>query len=203
MAKNTKKIGYKGAALPDTVREGILQSVAMGNTKKMTAEMFGVDITTVYRVLKKVDPEIQKERRREALAKIAGDVSVKVQQHLETLEPDGDATYMQRATVTGILTDKLVALDKRISDNEKDEMISEGTMVPESIEALVGVIKNDLREVSTIVGIKFGNAGSGEEAQLKKLEEELAARMVEIDQDEVRKMDDMYDVGGSDGDSKG
>lgn len=135
-----------------TQKEAILQLEAIGHTKKEIAKTIGVDITTVYRYLKKARPEQLKESRREALERIASRMTEHVEKQIDRLDPDEKMTYLQRMTGIGIGTDKVIAVDKQIMAQEAQEAAPQQTaLLPSSIEALVGAIRNDIKSLDVSI----------------------------------------------------
>jgi transposase-like protein len=154
-----RKIGFRGK-YPEHVREAVRQLYAIDQNKSHIARTLGINLSTVYRILKQEDPEVAREKRREALGRLASKAAGKAEDLIDNLEPPEEATYMQRATGFGILTDKVVALDKRLDDQHKDDKIEAGEMLqpPEDVEALAGLIRNDLREIGSMIGGAFTQA---------------------------------------------
>jgi hypothetical protein len=154
MAK-PKKIGYQGQKLPEHVKEAIKQMYAVEPNKSLVARTLNVNLSTVYRVLKQEDPEIQREKRREAMGKAAQKLAKNAEVLIDDIStPPEDATYMQKATVMGITVDKWEKLDKRLDDQQKDDKVESGDMfqLPTDVEALAGLIRNDLREIGGMLG---------------------------------------------------
>lgn len=150
-----KKIGYQGQKLPKHVEEAVRQMYAVEPNKSLIARTLHLNLSTVYRILKKEDPEIQRERRREAMGKLAS----KLTDNALTLADEvakipEDATYMQKATSLGIQVDKIEKLDKRLDEQHKDDKLESGEMfqLPTDVESLAGLIRNDLREIGSMLG---------------------------------------------------
>lgn len=176
------KKSYQGAKLPEHIIEGIKQMYALEGNKAAVARAFNVNLSTVYRVLGREDPETARERRAEALGKLASKASEKAQALIDNLEPPEDATYMQKATAFGIIVDKVEKLDKRLDEKHRLDQFDAGEVLalPEDVEAVKGMIRNDLKELAVFIGLKF--------ADLAKLPEPELAKIVEA---EVTKLSDM------------
>lgn len=184
-----------GNPMSDTQKEAILQLVALGHTKTEIAKTIGVDLTTVYRFLKKQKPEELKESRREALERIASKISKHVEDSIEKLEVPEEASYVQRMTGIGIGTDKVIAIDKQIMAQEAAESAPQVSMLPTNIEALVGAIRNDLKSLD--VSILRVHLDKGDAAMVEGLSLETPMPRLVVDA-EVTSLDDL-DVGGTGG----
>ena len=173
-------------------QEAIAQMVAVGMTKMDIAKQMGIDVSTVYRIMKRRDPKQMKEERREAMERIASKLSGLVERTLETLEPPDDASYMQRQTGMGIMTDKLAVVDRRLQEHEDREVGAGafGVAIPGSIEALVGAIRNDLRGCGllTLLQVRLDKDGDTLGESVQKLEEQMGLKLVEA---EVTKIGDL------------
>jgi predicted transcriptional regulator len=182
--------------LNDTQKETIYQMVAMGHTKRSIAKMLGIDESTVYRTLKRRSPQELLEERKEAMARIASKMTAHVEASIDQLEIPENASYVQRMTGIGIGTDKIAVLDRRLQEHEDREATGgPGVQVPNSIEALVGAIRNDLRGggLLTLLQVRLDKDGDTLGESVRKLEEELSVKLIEA---EVTKLEDL-DVGGT------
>jgi transposase len=182
--------------LNDTQKEAIYQLVAAGHTKRQVAKTLGVDEKTVYRVLKKKSPEELLEERKEAMARIASKITRHVEESIEKLEIPENASYVQRMTGIGISVDKMAVLDRRLQEHEDREAGSgPGIQVPNSIEALVGAIRNDLRGggLLTLLQVRLDKDGDTLQESVTKMEEHLGMKLIEAE--EVKRIEDL-DVGG-------
>jgi len=169
---------------------------AMEPNKALVARTFGVNMSTVYKVLGKEDPEVIREKRREAMSKIASKMTDRVLELVDDLAPPEDASYMQKATATGIITDKIAVLDKRLMEHEQNDKIEAGDInaLPENLEALVGLVKNDLKSLTMVLGVRFGDSGLME--KVREVEDTLGAKLVESP--EIRNISDLDNPGGRD-----
>lgn len=152
-----RQYGYKGTKLPAHVVEGIKQMYAVERNKSLIARTFGVNLSTVYRVLGKEDPEVVREARQEALARLASKAAKHAEAIIDNLEVPADASYLQKMTGFGIATDKATNLDKRLDEKQKDAKVESGEILelPDSLESLTGLIRNDLRGLSVLLGIQL------------------------------------------------
>jgi hypothetical protein len=183
----------QGQPLPAHVVEGIKQMYAAEGNKSLVARAFNVNLSTVYRVLGREDPEIARERRREALGQLASKLSdnaLRLADDLSTVPED--ASYMQKATVMGITVDKVEKLDKRLDDQHKDDRAEAGELVamPNSIDEIHGLLRNDLRFLVGVLGASVLQGLVPKEHQ-DNLTDELQA--VEA---EVEKLSDL-DIGAN------
>jgi hypothetical protein len=187
-----RKRNYQGQKLPDHVAEGIRQMYSMEPNKALVARTFGVNLSTVYKVLGKEDPEVLREKRREAMSKIASKMTDRVVELVDDLAPPPDASYMQKATATGILTDKVAVLDKRLMEHEQNDKVESGEInaLPENIEALVGIVRNDLKSLTMVLGVKFGSELL---EKVKEVEDSLGTKLVESP--EITKLSDFDNPG--------
>jgi len=183
--------------LTDIQKETIYQMVAMGYTKKDVAKTLGIDQSTVYRILKLRSPQELVEERKEAMARIAGKIAGHVESIIDKLEIPENASYVQRMTGMGISVDKFAVLDRRLQEHEDRETASgPGNLLPNSIEALVGAIRNDLRGggLLTLLQVRLDKDGDTLGESVSKLEDQLGMKLIEA---EVTKLEDL-DVGGLD-----
>ena len=182
--------------MTDTQKEAILQLVALGRTKKDIAETIGVDQSTVYRFLRKQQPDELKEARREAMERVAQKVTKHVEESLDKLDVPEEATYLQRMTGIGIGVDKIAVLDKRLQEHDdRDKTPAAGALLPTSIEALVGAIRNDIKSFDfSILRVHLDKEDA---ALVEGLSLDTPfPRAVEA---EVMRLEDFDDVGGSGG----
>ncbi len=184
----------KGVPIADATKKAILQMDANLVPKKDIAKGLGISIATVYRVLKANDTAEQQAHRVEAMERIAGKMATRVEALVDGLDP-GDASYMQRATVAGILTDKIAVLDRRMEEKEKAarETKTESLTIPATIEAMIGAIRNDFKTIDVKILRLVAGDRSVESLQVEaeKLENQIGAKLIEA---EVTKVEDL-DVG--------
>lgn len=184
-------MAQRGQKLPEHIVQGIRQMYAVEQNKSLVARAFNVNLSTVYRVLGREDPEIARERRREALGRLAAKLSDNAEKLVDDLSttPE-DASYMQKATVMGITVDKLEKLDKRLDDQHKDDKLEVAglTAVPNSVEEIQGMLRNDLRFLVGVLGASVLQ-GLLPKEQRDVVEDDL--RVVEA---EVKKLGDL-DIG--------
>jgi len=175
-----------GSIAPETF-EGIRQMYETEPNKSKIARMFGVSLSTVYKALGKVDPEEQRERRRASMGRIAEKMVSRVETLVDGLEIPEEATYMQRATVIGILTDKVEKLDKRLEESQKEDD-QQAAPLPETVEALAGILRNEIRALGHILHL--------DEAKpiVQEVKKFVEAKVVEA---EVLSIEDLYGGGGS------
>ena len=177
-------------------QETILQLLSIGHTKSSIARAVGVDRATVYRFLKKQSPDQLRESRREAMEKIASRITQHVESQIDRLDPDEKMTYLQRMTGIGIGVDKMAVIDRRIQEHDdRDTGAGPGALIPNSIEALVGAIRNDLRGgLLTLLQVRLDKDGDTLEDSVRQLETQMGVKLIEA---EVTKIEDL-DVGGPD-----
>jgi Homeodomain-like domain-containing protein len=187
-----------GKPLTDEKRHAIVELSESGMSRRAVAKAVGVDLTTVYRTLKNFDPDYLEESRRDKMATIIKKMTGIIDRTVDTLEPPEDASYMQRATVTGILSDKVAVLDRRLQEHKDREQQADpnGLALPSSIEALVGAIRNDLRGggLLTLLQVRLDKDGDTLGESVQKLEDQMGVKLIEA---EVTKIEDL-DVGGFD-----
>ena len=187
-----------GKPLSDEKRHAIVELSESGMSRRAVAKAVGVDLTTVYRTLKNFDPDYLEESRRDKMASIIKKMTGIIDRTVDTLEPPEDASYMQRATVTGILSDKVAVLDRRLQEHKDREQQADpsGLALPSSIEALVGAIRNDLRGggLLTLLQVRLDKDGDTLQESVQKLEDQMGVKLIEA---EVTKIEDL-DVGGFD-----
>lgn len=185
--------GYKGQKLPSHVKEGIKQMFLVEPNKSLIARTFGVNLSTVYRTLGKEDPEVVREKRREAMARVAGKISEHVEQMVDNITPPDDASYMQKMTGFGIAVDKLVNLDKRLDEQQKDAKVESGEMLalPEDVESIMGLIRNDMRGLSVLLGVQFASPQA----------RDVEAEIVDAQAEEILQLADL-DVGAADDENR-
>lgn len=173
-------------SIPPEVFEGIRLMYETEPNKSKIARMFNVSKSTVYKALGKTDPEEQRERRREAMGRIAGKMTAKIETLMDGLDVPENATPMQKATIVGILTDKVEKLDKRLEDAEREDEI-QANPLPETVEALAGVLRNEIRAMGFILKL--------DEAKpiVAEVEKIVSTKIVDA---EVLSLDDLY--GGAD-----
>lgn len=201
---------YKGSKIPDETKEGVLQMLAIDGNKRRVARAFGISEASVYRISGKESPGELRAARREGLQRVASKVHRIVNMGLDNMTEDdflgrpkkdektGEIqTYdngevkreaipsgPQKAIMAGIFTDKLVVLDKRISEHESEDTNAEVIeMMPDTISALIGAIRNDMKEIDlSILKVRFIDdevvADVIEEAEI--LEAELGESFVEV-----------------------
>jgi len=186
-----------GKPLSEEKRNAIVELSESGMSRRAVAKAVGVDLTTVYRTLKNFDPDYLEESRRDKMATIIKKMTGIIDRTVDTLEPPEDASYMQRATVTGILSDKVAVLDRRLQEHKDREQQSDptGLALPNSIEALVGAIRNDLRGggLLTLLQVRLDKDGDTLGDNIQKMEEHLGMKLIEAE--EVKRIEDL-DVGG-------
>jgi len=174
-----KKIGYKGAALPAHVREGIKQMFMVEPNKSLIARTFGVNLSTVYRVLGKQDPEVVREQRQEAMARLASKAAVHAEKIIDNLEIPEDASYLQKMTGFGIAVDKVKGLDQRLDEKQRLDRADAGEIIalPEDLDSINSFIRNDLSQLCKIIGITIDVPRPGNKAvvisQLEAVEAEI------------------------------
>jgi len=187
-----------GKPLSDEKRHAIVELSESGMSRRAVAKAVGVDLTTVYRTLKNFDPDYLEESRRDKMASIIKKMTGIIDRTVDTLEPPEDASYMQRATVTGILSDKVAVLDRRLQEHKdrEQQVDPSGLALPSSIEALVGAIRNDLRGggLLTLLQVRLDKDGDTLQESVQKLEDQMGVKLIEA---EVTKIEDL-DVGGFD-----
>jgi predicted transcriptional regulator len=186
-----------GKQLNDIQKETIHQMVAMGCSKKEVAKTLGIDLSTVYRTMKMRSPQELVESRKEAMERIASKIAGHVETIIDKMEVPENASYVQRMTGMGISVDKLAVLDRRLQEHEDRETASgPGNLLPNSIEALVGAIRNDLRGggLLTLLQVRLDKDGETLGESVNKLEDQLGMKLIEA---EVTKLEDL-DVGGLD-----
>jgi hypothetical protein len=188
------KRGRQGDKLPEALKEAIRQMYAIEPNKAFIAREMGLHYSTVCRILNHEDPEVARERRREAMSKLAGTITDNAQNLAEDIgRVPEDATFMQKATAFGIQVDKLEKLDRRLDEQYKDDKFESGQpALPENVEQLAGMIRNDLKALSGLIGYKLDPGEDPAEA-VKTLTEKI--KVVEA---EVTKVDDLYPEGKSD-----
>ena len=165
--------------------DGIRKMYEDEKNKSKLARMFGVSLTTVYKAIGKEDPTEQNERRREGMAKAADHMQVTIEQlarDLQTVPPN--ASYQQKAVVLGILSDKVERIDKRLEEAKHEDDVAAMPM-PETIEALAGALRNDLRSISFVF-----NLGVGEdlEKEVRSVEKVTGQKIIDA---EVLSLDDL------------
>lgn len=177
-------------------QETILQLLSLGHTKASIARAVGVNKSTVYRFLKKQSPDELRESRREAMERIAGRITQHVEAQIDRLDPDEKMSYLQRMTGIGIGVDKMAVIDRRIQEHDdRDTGSGPGQLIPNSIEALVGAIRNDLRGgLLTLLQVRLDKDGDTLESSVRELETKMGVNLIEA---EVTKLSDL-DVGGHD-----
>jgi hypothetical protein len=182
--------GYQGQKLPSHVREGIKQMYLVEPNKSLIARTFGVNLSTVYRILGKEDPEVVREARQEAMARLASKASKHAEAIIDNLEVPEDASYLQKMTGFGIAVDKVEKLDKRLDEKQKDARVESGEIMalPDDIESITGLIRNDLRGLSVLLGIQFAGLPQSRAVDAEVVEEQA---------EEVLKLSDL-DVGALD-----
>lgn len=173
-----RKIGYKGQKLPSDVQEGIRQMFALEGNKSLVARRFNVNLSTVYRVLGKEDPEIARENRREALGKLASKLSENALNLVDDVSaiPE-DATWYQKNIAMGITVDKVEKIDKRLDEKYRLDQIDSGEVmaIPEDVEVIKGMIRNDIKELAVFIGMKLGvdTGNLGDDDLIKFVEAEV------------------------------
>lgn len=193
-----KDVAKRGpGSVPPETFEGIKKMYLEEPNKAKLARMFGVSLSTIYRALGKVDPETQREVRNEAMARILGKMSTAVEALVDDLQvaPE-DASYMQKATVAGILTDKIEKLDKRLAESKHEDILA-SIPLPETVEAMAGALRNELRSVETI--LQLNSAAAGIVAEVRRMERNIGQRLVAVDVTDVTTIDDLDNAGGGNG----
>jgi len=169
-----------GKHMTATQQEAILQLNALGHSKKEIAKTIGVELSTVYRFLKKQQPEELREIRREAMERVAGKIARHVEQSIDKLEVPEEATYLQRMTGIGIGVDKIAVIDKRLQEHDDREAAPSAIgAIPATIEALVGAIRNDLKSLD--FSILRVHLDRDDNALIEGMLETPAPKMIEAD----------------------
>lgn len=181
-----KKKSYQGAKLPAHIEEGIKQMYAVENNKAAVARAFNVNISTVYRVLKKEDPEVAREKRTEALGKLATKLSENALKLADDVaEIPENAAWGQKGIMLGIQVDKIEKLDKRLDEKRRLDQVDAGEVLalPEDVESIRGMLRNDLKEIAVFLGLKITTTG-------EEIEEEQLAQIVEAEVTKIADLDE-------------
>ncbi len=147
--------------------------------KAKIARMLGVSVRTVYRALGKEDPESQREKRREAMGRITGTMTDRIEALLDSVrEIPANASYTQRMVAIGILSDKVEKMDKRMEDSTREDMIA-ALPIPETVEAMAAALRNEIRQVNLVLQIVPEGPKVIEEA--RQLEDRTGQKLIEAE----------------------
>ena len=178
------KSGYQGQKLPADVIEGIKQMYALEGNKSLVARRFNVNLSTVYRVLGKEDPEVARENRREALGKLASKLSENALNLVEDVaDIPEDATWYQKQIAMGITVDKVEKVDKRLDEKYRTDQIDAGEVmaIPEDVEVIKGMIRNDIKELAVFIGMKLGETDNVPTEDLGRIVEAEVTKLSDLD----------------------
>lgn len=173
--------------IPEETLQAIRTMYETEKNKAKLARVFSVSISTVYKALGKQDPETQREERSERMGRIAGSMAQRIEELVNGLETPENATYMQKATVVGILTDKLEKLDKRLAESKQEEVLASLPM-PETVEALAGALRNDIRSIAFV--LQLNPAADKLVREVRQIEAELDRKLVPVEA-EIESIDDI------------
>ncbi len=144
----------KGKAMTAETANGIRQMYEQGElNKSKLARIFGVSVHSVYQAIGKEDPASRREKRQEAMGRIAGTMTDRIEALLNSVKeiPKG-ASYQQRMVAIGILTDKVEKLDKRLEEAKHDDVLAALPM-PETVEAMAAALRSEIRQVNFILNL--------------------------------------------------
>jgi hypothetical protein len=178
----------KGKTLTKDQTDAIrLMAVDEPNREKL-ARMFGVSRATIYKTLGKVDPEIQREQRHEAMGAIAGRMTGQIRALLDSIENiPANASFQQKAVVLGILSDKLEKIDKRLAESKIEDKF-DAIPLPETVEAMLGAIRNEIRVLAPMLQLGLDDKVL---AEAKAIEEKTGAKIIDVEYTEIRSIDDI------------
>jgi len=144
------------------------------HNKAKLQRMFGVSRMTVYRALGKTDPDEAREGRQDKMAKLADSLADQALHIADSIKdiPD-NASWSQKAVVLGIITDKIEKIDKRLSESRIEEAM-EASPIPETIEALAGALRNELRAIGPMIQLL------PVAVEIKQAEQATGHRLIEV-----------------------
>jgi len=166
----------KGVEIPQETLQGIrdMYHIHGEHNKAKLQRMFGVSRMTVYRALGKTDPDEAREGRQDKMAKLADSLADQALHIADSIKdiPD-NASWSQKAVVLGIITDKIEKIDKRLSESRIEEAM-EASPIPETIEALAGALRNELRAIGPMIQLL------PVAVEIKQAEQATGHRLIEV-----------------------
>lgn len=166
----------KGVEIPQETLQGIrdMYFIHGERNKAKLQRMFGVSRMSVYRALGKTDPDDAREARQDKMAKLADNLADQAMALAEGLKdvPENVA-WSQRVIALGIMTDKVEKLDKRLGESRIEEAM-EAAPIPETIEALAGALRNELRAIGPMIQLL------PVAVEIKQTEQATGHRLIEV-----------------------
>ena len=187
---NTPVGHFGGKKIPEKTKEIARRLVNKdGEPKAEVARTLGISIRSLYKILGSKSPDKLKEERRDKMAGIQDQAANLAKLAFSEITPEklAKSSASQLAIIAGISTDKVEKLDRRITENELEEQGQDLDIMPDTLDAMLGAIRNLMREFDPrMLGVKF----AGEmKKEVKDLEKILGKNIVEA---EVEVLDEFY-----------
>jgi uncharacterized protein with ATP-grasp and redox domains len=169
----------RGKSLPQETIDGVKKMYEQEPNKNKLARMFGISRRSVFNILGKVDPDEQRERRQEAMGRMADTMAARVEDLLDSVKKIPEkASYQQRMVAIGILTDKIDRIDKRLEESKREDAIAALPM-PETVEAMAAALRSEIRQVNFILNLTPEGGRMIEEA--RRLEAQIGTPIVDAE----------------------